>query len=151
MKLIVANTDRSADLGAEIRRAVEARAGQAGPRRLSPGHSALHLRDAGTEAEYLRRYMALLRIRSGLDTSPFAIPTKPGFVGRVRAGVRRFLWKLLRYQHDRMGFQQAGFDHLIAGAVEFEKAAREVEIRRLDERIAELERRTGGTAGGVAP
>jgi len=141
MKLRVADRDRSSDLGGEVREAARRHRDAGGPRFRAPEHSALALKQARTEAEYHDRFLELLKIRPDLDTSPFDAPGRPGFAGRLASGVRRLLWRVLRYQHDRMAFQQSGMTRLLIHTLECEKADREKEIARLEKRIEELEAR----------
>jgi hypothetical protein len=143
MKLIIANRDRSADIGTDMGDAAKARATRA-PRMLSPQHSALRLKEAGTEREYLDRFVALVRLRRGVSTADFEVPRKPGIVGAILARVRMFLWKLLRYQHDHTMFQQNLINELLGDALEFERERSRREMKELRERLEALE---SGKAG----
>jgi hypothetical protein len=113
------------------------------PRFLSPEHSALSLREAQTDAEYLDRFIRLLRIRPGLDTADFEIPRKPGLKGEFSAWVKKYLWKGLRYQHDRMAIQQNVINELVASLAEFEATSRRADVAALEKRVAELEAKAG--------
>lgn len=135
MKLTVASQDRSADLGAEVAAAAQRRSLKP-PRMLSPGHSALALKTARTEREFLDKYIELVGLRHGAVTSDFDIPRKPGAVGALLAKVRGFLWKLLRYQHDRMAFQQNLINELLVDALAFERNERE----KLEKRMKDASR-----------
>jgi hypothetical protein len=143
MNLSVAGKDRSGDLG----RAVAADAarlqasGDVGA--LSPEHSALVLKAAADRADYLRRYVDLLRQRHGVRTADFYVPRRPGWVGWVAGSVKTLLWKLLRYQHDRIAFQQNAVNELAIDALEFQREELERDLADLKRRMAALERERG--------
>lgn len=143
MNLSVAGKDRSGDLG----RAVAADAarlqasGDVGA--LSPEHSALVLKAAADRADYLRRYVDLLRQRHGVRTADFYVPRRPGWVGWVAGSVKTLLWKLLRYQHDRIAFQQNAVNELAIDALEFPREELERDLADLKRRMAALERERG--------
>ena len=145
MKVVVANKDRSGDLGKELTESARKRVNQVPPAGFSRHDSALALKETGTDTEYLNAFLNLLRIRCGLKTGPFDVPAKPGMAGKLIAWTRKLLWRILRYQHDRMAFQQHVINDLMTSAVEFEKASREKEISALKERVAELESMISGS------
>ncbi len=149
MKIVVAGRDRTPELGPELRRAAEAMARLAPrrqPARIPPELSALALARAGSEADYLAILLRLIRCRDAVSTLDFNIPRHPGPIGLVLARIKAFLWKLLRYQHDRIAFRQHLVNAQLTGALEFEVMARQKEIAELQRRLAELEK-TGGRRG----
>lgn len=147
MKLSIAGQDRTKDLGAALRQ-------QAGiiargdtscqPARLPAEISALALARAKSDADYMDRFIRLIRCRDAVDTLPFHIPRKPGFAGRCMASFKAFLWKLLRYQHDRIAFRQNLINTQLTSALEFEFTQRQKETEDLKRRVAELEKQNGG-------
>ena len=145
MKLIVAGKDRTSDLKGWLSSS-PARAPLRPPAFLSPQHSALALRNARSAAEYQDILLGLIRIRRGIATSDFDMPRKPGPAGWVMARVRAFLWKLLRYQHDRMAFQQNVLNELLLSALEFERDQRLRDSEALKRRVEGLENRKGGAS-----
>ncbi len=154
MHLVIAGKDRTADLGAALRRDAEAMA-RGGrdrtPPRLPPAISALVLRQAGSDAAYLDEFLRLLRYRDGVDTCAFAIPGRPGPLGRLAVAVRRLLWRLLRYQHDRMAFRQNLINSALVSALEFEQSRRRAACDALERRLAALELPGAGRIGPAAP
>lgn len=136
MKICVAGKDCSADLAGRL---AEQQSPAPEPRFLSPQHSALSLKNAKNTAEYQDILLALIRIRRGITTADFAMPRKPGWMGCVLGKVRGFLWKVFRYQHDRMAFQQNVLNELMAGALEFERDQRRREMEELRARVAAME------------
>jgi len=142
MKITVANQDRTADLGAALQASARARR-QSGPQPiiLPPEISALALRDAASDADYLAILIRLMRRREDSDTRDFDVPRRAGRAGALLAAVKKALWKLLRYQHDRMAFQQNLFNELTVSALEYEAARRQQEHEELIRRVAELEAR----------
>ena len=141
MKILISGKDCSHDPGSRI--AAEAAERMRDPRCafLPPEISALSLRDARTEREYDDQFVRLVRAKSPVNTQDFDLPPRPGLAGAVYAAVRKFLWRLLRYQHDRVVFRQNFVNAQVASALEFQQS----EIRRLEERVRALEDRTKGT------
>lgn len=140
MKIIVANKDRTSDMGAEIRQSASAlQHGRCVPEFISPEISALCLLKAKSEDDYLREFVRILRYRDAVDTLDFDIPKKPGLFGLILAKLKVFLWKLLRYQHDRIAFRQNLINGTLTSALEFESACREKETAELKKRIEALE------------
>ena len=146
MNLTVAGKDRSGDLGRDVAaEAARLRAsGTVGA--LSPEHSALALKAAADRADYLRRYLDLLRLRHGLRTADYYIPRGPGWRGRIAVALKTVLWKLLRYQHDRLAFQQNAVNELAIDALEFQRDETERDLADLKRRVADLERERGARA-----
>lgn len=146
MKIVVAGQDRTRELEPELRRTVEAMARLAPrrqPARVPAEISALALMRAASDAEYLNQLIRLIRCRDAVDTLDFYIPRRPGLTGLCLARLKAFLWKLLRYQHDRIAFRQNLINTLLSSALEFESVARQKEMADLRRRVAELEKNTG--------
>lgn len=145
MKLSVAGQDRTQDLGQALRRqAGVMESGPAGRKmaRLPPEISALALAQAKSDDEYMDHLVRLIRYRDAVDTSDFDIPRMPGVMGLCLARLKAFLWKLLRYQHDRVAFRQNLINTQLTSALEFEFVQRRKEIADLKRRVAELEKRS---------
>lgn len=115
---------------------------------LAAEHSALSLKEAESESDFLERFIQLIRIRHGLMTGPFLAPRKPGVFGRCMAGIKMVLWKLLRYQHDYMSSQQSALNELLAGALEQSRKRHQRDINALSARVEELERHGHPVATG---
>jgi hypothetical protein len=141
MKLILNGHDRSADLGAELAAAARQRPAGQKPYAMAEAISALRLQSAATEAEYGTELLRLLRYRDNVDTLPFEIPRKRGWVGALTAQIKRMLWKVLRYQHDRVTSRQNLINHLYTNALECEHRQRAQEVRELQRRLAVLEQK----------
>jgi len=139
MRVLIANQDRTETIGAQIRESARRRAASGRPPFLSPEHSALTLKAAHDQADYLRIYSRLIGMRHGIRTGSFAIPRKAGLVGTIATRIKEFLWKLLRYQHDRIVWQQNLINELVIAGLEFEREEYRREIARLAERVARLE------------
>ena len=142
MKLIIAGRDRTEDLGRDLRRQVAAMdrlepARQ--PARLPADISALALARAMSDTDYLDQYLRLIRHREAVGTYDFNIPHKAGPAGWCLAGFKALLWKLLRYQHDRINFRQYLINNQLTSALLLEVAARQKDVADLERRVAELE------------
>lgn len=146
MKLSVAGQDRTQDLGRELHRQAEAmERGPAGLKLapLPPEIGALALARAGSDAEYMEHLVRLIGYRDAVDTLDFDIPRKPGIAGLFMIKLKAFLWKLLRYQHDRIVFRQNLINTQLTSALEFEFTQRRQETDDLKRRVAELEKQHG--------
>jgi len=144
--LTVAGKDRSGDLGVEVAAAAAQLQASGSVGALAPEHSALVLKAAADRADYLRRYLGLLGLRHGVRTADYYVPRGPGWRGRIAAAMKTALWKLLRYQHDRIAFQQNAVNELAIAALEFQREETERELAELKRRLALLERERGGPA-----
>ncbi|HMP89831.1 MAG TPA: hypothetical protein PJ991_06505 [Kiritimatiellia bacterium] len=91
-----------------------------------------------------RAFVELLRHRSQIDTLPFDFPRKPGRLGKLMFTIRAFLWKLLRYQHDRMSSRQNRVNAWIINHLEAQINAQNEKIEELRKQI---ERLSGGSTG----
>ncbi len=146
MKLSVAGQDRTHDLGRKLRQQAAAmERGEANHKPKPPlvAPDIMPLAQAQSEAEYLDQLIGLIRGRNAVDTLDFAIPRKRGMVGRCMTRLKALLWKLLRYQHDRIAFQQNLINAHLTGALEFEVVQRQKETADLKRRMAELEKQSG--------
>lgn len=142
MKIIIAGQDCTKKLGGEIsQRAAELKklSGRAAPLKVSVEIGALALHKAASDADYLNHFVRLLRYRDAFDTYDFDIPRKPGVVGSLMARIKKVLWKLLRYQHDRIAFRQNLINGLFTSAVEFEMAERKKTADKLGSRLDKAE------------
>lgn len=136
MKIVIAGEDRTGVLAPIL--AEEERIRAQDPRCLFLDWSvnALSLADATSESDYLDRLQALVRYKNHVDTRIFDIPRRPGAAGALWSRFKQLLWKVLRYQHDRVTFRQNLVNSDLTALVEFQRA----EIRKLAARVAELER-----------
>ena len=148
MNITVAGKDRAGELGRTLAEegARLKSAGSIGA--LAPQHCALALKEFTDRDDYMRRFIGLLQLRHGVRTADFYIPRGPGLRGRVALAVKTFLWKLLRYQHDRITFQQNLINELTLDALEFQQDRLGRELAELRQRVAGLE---SGRAKGGAP
>ncbi len=127
MKIMIAGQDCTKELGGEIQEraaALKKLTGRAAPPQVSTEIGALALHKASSDADYLNHFARLLRYRDAFDTYDFDIPRRPGLAGAIMAKIKKMLWKLLRYQHDRIAFRQNLINGLFTSAVEFEMAER---------------------------
>ena len=138
MRIVVAGKDQTLDIGSELTRRSTRHQGALSP--WSPADSALSLKASRDMTDYLERYGKLMRLRYALCTDPFSIPGKPGMAGHLMKKLKTFLWKLLRYQHDRMARQQNAINELVISAQDFQNSATRERLAVLEQRIQELEK-----------
>ena len=134
MKLRIAGIDRSGDLGVELTRAALGRPDNGLSSDIADEADVLALGRASDVSDYLSRHVRVLRSRNQPDPEKFTVPAGSGALAGLMALIRRVLWKLTRWQTDRMAFRQNAVNVQLSWEIEFEKALRE-------RRIADLERR----------
>lgn len=142
MKITVGGENRTDIVGGMVEKGVERiRRHPDAPDFVDEYYSALSLRDAEDTQDYLRRLVDLIRRRSEVSTIPARVPHGQGLVTTIKAGIRWFMWRVLRYQHDRMAFQQNVINTQMTSALEFlmEEQSKE---------LAELRRRLDAIEGG---
>lgn len=137
MILTIAGKDRSADIGTSLSRQAARHQGALSP--WSSRDSALSLKESRDAADYLDRFCRLMRLRYALSTEAFPIPARPGAAGNLLRKFKSFLWKLLRYQHDRMAFQQNSINELVISSIDFQQATAQRKLDTLEQRIRSLE------------
>lgn len=140
MKITVAGQDRSSDLGQAVSAEAARLQAAGGIGALASDHTALRLKVDDPRQDYLGKFIDLLRIRHGIRTTDYYIPRGPGLRGKVAVAVKTFLWKLLRYQHDRITYQQNAVNELTINALEFQQAR----IEELERRLVRLEKPAAG-------
>ena len=148
MKITVAGQDRTGDLGSAVAAEADRLRTGGGIGALAPDHTALRLKRSRDLDDYVYHFIELLRMRHGVRTSDYHIPRGPGLRGTVAVAVKTFLWKLLRYQHDRLTLQQNLINELEINSAEFQRDRLKQEIAELKRRIDSLEK---GLPGGAAP
>ena len=143
MKIIVAGQDRTTDLGEGVRADAEARRDAAPFRAYSPQHSALTLRETGSEAEFLDRFRGLMALRHGLNLNPRPRPIPWTPAGRLVWRVKQKIKSWLTMEHPRLVVQQSAINELTIAAIELEHAAVVQELARLRARVSQLEKAAG--------
>lgn len=138
MRIIVAGHDKSREIGGELTRRAARHQEPLSP--WSAADSALSLKASRNMADYLDRFSRLMRLRYALCADPFPIPGQPGLAGTLMKRIKTFLWKLLRYQHDRMANQQNAINELVISAQAFQNADMQQQLKALEQRIQALER-----------
>ncbi len=141
MTIVVAG-QQAAPLEEQVRRtAADMRRSRRQPQIVSPEIGASALAGADSDAGHHANFLRLLRYRDAVDTLDFDIPRRPGPVGGCWQRAKRLLWKLLRYQHDRIAFRQNLINGLFTQALENEWRLRCRETAALRARVEALENR----------
>jgi hypothetical protein len=97
---------------------------------LPPHMSALRLRTARSGSELGATYADLLRYRHHVNPAAFFLPPARNLRERVLNGMRRLLWKVLRYQHERLFFRQNLINSHFTGLLDLQ--ARELQALRAE-------------------
>lgn len=137
MRLVIAGKDRTSDLGQAVtRRAARHR----GPLSAwSPRDSALFLRESRDSSDYFDQFWRLMRLHHAVSTDAFPIPARPGWAGNQIRKIKKVLWRVLRYQHDHVTFQQNIINELVASAVEFQHTSVRESLADLERKVQHLE------------
>jgi hypothetical protein len=136
----IAGRDRTAELGPALAAAAAAHEADPLHRPLPPELQAAALAGCRSEAEFEQRYFALLRRKHHMATCDFTIPRRSGPAGALLGRLKRVLWRLLVYQHDRMSFLQNMINTSLVNALDFDRQEMRREVARLEARLAALER-----------
>ena len=107
---------------------------------LSPEHTALTFKRAMGSDEFTRWFVSLLRIRHGVRTEDYFIPHGPGLRGKLALRLKLFLWRLLRYQRDRIAFQQNLINELTIMGLELQQKQMETRFAELKDRLDQMEK-----------
>jgi hypothetical protein len=154
MQVEVAGRDRSEDIGGDAARTAERLAAHPdAPRPEADGYGAGVLGEARDEARYLETLLRQLEVRADIRTTDFHIPRGRGAAARVLQKIKTWLWKLLRYQHDRMAYQANAVNAQVVGALGLLHEQTATELESLRRRVAALESRAQtreqGDSGGA--
>ncbi len=134
----LAGEDRTAELLPRLDRAVAGRDPAVVVQ--AAAHSApLELRDADGESGELDRRLALLQAYGVVRTDRFDVPSGTGAVAGLLKRLKQALWRLLRYQHERMAVQQNAVNRQLLMALESALEEQRRANAALRERIAALE------------
>lgn len=137
--ITVAGQDLTASLQADFQPQLAAMTASGRFLKLPPGISALRLRSAVSEADYARVMSRLLQHRNHVDLQAFEIPRRPGRRGRLVSRFKQLLWKVLRYQHDRVCFRQNLVNSHVTALLAFQGERFDRELAELRDRVAALE------------
>ena len=135
-QILIDGHDRTAEFAKSMAAAVQAMEQRKDSVFLPPHLSALRLREARSGAELGSLYADILRYRCHVDPSAFFLPPPRTLRQRAMNLLRRLLWKVLRYQHERMFFRQNLINSHLTGLLDLQ--ARELQALRGE--LAELRR-----------
>jgi len=108
-----------------------------------PEHlSARQLSQCANALEYNRTFSHLLFYRNHVDTQAFHISRRPGPAGWILAQARKIMWRVLRYQHDRMFFRQNLINSHVTSLLDSQSNSLAREVSELKARLAVLESQT---------
>jgi hypothetical protein len=111
-----------------------------------PDHlSARQLSHCSNALEYNQTFSHLLFYRNHVDTQAFHISRRPGPAGWVLAQARKFMWRVLRYQHDRMFFRQNLINSHVTSLLDSQSNSLSREVDELKARLAVLENRNSAS------
>lgn len=143
--------DVSADVGEQVRKDVERM--QALQRcAFIPAHiSALRLRDAPCETVFDLNFADLLRYRQHVDTRASALDVHPGLRRLFSTVLHRALWRLMRFQHERLFFRQNLINSHVAALLEMQARHQADAMADVSARLETLERKVAGSIDAAHP
>jgi len=92
--------------------------------------------------EFLGFYLQCLHDAVNVDISDFEIRERRQFPAFLLVGLKKVIWKLLKFYTYRLWSQQNQVNGLIATALQGIEEQYATRIKKLEERIAELEKRS---------
>ena len=108
-------------------------------------HNLANLSDSG---ELLRFYLSCLRDTVHIDISDYTIKDRRGGVaGKMLVKFKTVMWKLLKFYTYRLWSQQNTINGLLVTGVETLDEKYREQIKRLEARVADLEKRLSGKEG----
>jgi hypothetical protein len=140
VKLFIAGNESPPGLRERIAASAKRREQEKPLQVLAPQHSALSLKNVSGQDAYLRQFIRLLWMRHGVSTAPFDVPTSRTLFGPLMAAIKRILWKLLRYQHDRITFQQNLVNELLIDAAEMQQQMFQGKVDEITKRLEAAEK-----------
>jgi hypothetical protein len=130
-RIDIAGQDRTAELVARIESEIAKHRPSSDWMAEFELRTATRLKSCQSEKAYLNEMMHLLQQKVHLVTRDFPIASRDTPASRLMARVKKFIWKLLRYQHDHMAGQQNHVNILLAHALAFEHEQRVQQEKRL--------------------
>ena len=103
----------------------------------------IHLRGSD---DFITFYLTCLRDAVFVDISDFEIRERRRFFSPLLVGLKKTLWKLLKFYTYRLWSQQNQVNGLVITALEGMEEQSASRLAALEKRIAELERKTAGHA-----
>lgn len=110
----------------------------------------LALRDCVSEREFLKQLFWLMQTAPQTHTGAFDVPGHRGWTGRMLIFARKCLWRIFRYQHDRMAFQQNAVNQQLTSAIRYlehlhtrEMEEASLQIKDISARLEKLEKNKG--------
>ncbi|MBM4154503.1 MAG: hypothetical protein FJ221_05680 [Lentisphaerae bacterium] len=139
----------AAAIEAEIRSSVDSRitAGAFADARIGRAER-LTLVNLRRDGAFITHYLRSLRDAVEVDISDFEIRERRAGLAPLLVRLKKAIWGLLRFYTYRLWSQQNQVNSMLAAGLEGIDEQYAAKIRRLEERLAELERRGGGTQGG---
>ena len=98
------------------------------------------------EDEFLTFYLECLRDAVFVDINDFEIIERRNGISRVLVGIKRFVWKLLKFYTYRLWSQQNQVNGLLLAVVEGLESRHRDNTERLEKRIAKLEAAANGSS-----
>jgi len=106
-----------------------------------------HLSALKDDASFADYYLQCLREASQVDINDFDIRERRSFGAPLLVGLKKTIWSLLRFYTYRMWSQQNQVNGLLVTGLEGVDAKSTTQIRALEARVAELEKRLNGASG----
>ncbi len=139
MKIWINGNDESESLGQDLTKKATTLENEAYASRAQDDSEILSLRNVESNAEYLDRYVKVVRKRQGVNPALYSQPRPPGLKGTISYMIRMFLWRILRYQHFWIAFHQNDINAMHAEVLDFEHQEHNRQISELEGRIKQLE------------
>ena len=101
-----------------------------------------NLANLKNDEDFLSFYLECLREAALVDITDFRIHERRPRFGKLFVALKRVLWKLLKFYTYRLWSQQNRVNSLLLSAIEGIDSSTRRKIKELEDRIADLERRS---------
>lgn len=140
MKILIANQDRTAELGPRLAAAARSRKDRLHDKGRMPDLTARQLADATSEDEFLDRFIEHLRRQHGRFSQGYEeLAVRPGLGGRLRGLGQAAMVRMNRGQQERLQARQGLLTELLLAVMEFQQDRHRRDVARLEARLEALE------------
>lgn len=141
MELRINSEDRSGDLGRQLADTASGRCACSYKYLVEMQKPVVGLTGSARKGRLADEHMRLVRSGLEVDPSRFELSGGRGFLGGMKVRFRRFLWRLLSYQHNWMAFRQNAVNTQLYYLIEFERSEHQRKVQELERRVNALEKK----------
>lgn len=100
--------------------------------------STFDIQDIQSESQFLDYYLKVVQKTWAIDINDFEIPGRSGFAGKIEKGLKKVIWKLLKFYTYRLFSQQREFNSQVAATLQTLQVDFDEKFERLESQISQL-------------